>query len=140
MTFVAVKASEMRVALLTACRLVALLVLALTVVAACGSAVDDPPARRKVVDLARAGALAPRGDDDWIGLLPDDLEHTSTGGEVAITRLGDRLIVVFFDFRGLNHYTGWVYDSADALTEDPLGNRPFKADRIEANWFRVDAG
>jgi hypothetical protein len=88
------------------------LLLTATTFSACLPTPDDPEARARVVQ----------------------------GGEIVVVHEGNELIVVFFDFRGLNHYTGWVYASGDSLESDPLGNRPFQADRIAPNWFRVDAG
>jgi len=105
---------------------------------------DDPGSRAQVVELARDGKLALPDDErrEWgdTFILPDDLAHASRGGEVVVLRDANSLVVVFFDFRGFNHYTGWVYTSDDALAEDPMGNHPFKAERIAPNWFRVDAG
>jgi hypothetical protein len=104
---------------------------------------DDPDGRSRVVELARAGELKTVDDwrRDWIFLLPDELDHVSSGGEVVVERNGDDLLVVFFDFRGLNHWTGWLYTtSGDPPPDDPLGNHPFKAEQIAPNWFRIDAG
>jgi hypothetical protein len=105
---------------------------------------NDVEGRAEVVELARAGALALPDDErrDWgdVFVLPDNLDHVSRGGEVVVQRQGGDLVVVFFDFRGLNHYTGWVYASGDRLTEDPLGESPYSIERIGPNWFQVDAG
>lgn len=57
-----------------------------------------------------------------------------------VLRRDGQLTVIIFDFRGLNHYTGWVYRSDGVLTADPSGNQPFEVERVEGNWFRVDAG
>jgi hypothetical protein len=123
-----------------AVRGIALCLLAATALAGCLWAVDDQSGREKVIPLVEAGALGPGPGFDTLG-LPDDLAHLSNGGEVVEIREGDALIVVFFDFRGLNHYTGWVYRSTgDIGDEDPLGNRPFTAKPIAPHWWRVDAG
>jgi hypothetical protein len=120
----------------------AVLALLSMLLAGCLPVADDPGAREKVIELLRAGQLATV--DDWrkdsIYLLPADLDHVSQGGEVAVERSGDSLVVVFFEFRGLNHYTGWVYASGAAPSEDPLGNVPYSAIEIAPHWYRVDAG
>jgi hypothetical protein len=110
--------------------------------AGCLPIADDPASRAQVVELARAGKLAAVNDDrrDTVFLLPRGLDHVSQGGEVHVEHDGDELVVVFFDFRGLNHYTGWVYTSTDKLEDDPLGETPFTSQRVAPNWFRVDAG
>jgi hypothetical protein len=121
--------------------LAAFLVVAALVVG-CLPVADDPSARAKVLEMLRAGQLATV--DDWrkdsTYLLPAGLDHLSQGGDIWVERRDGNLEVVFFDFRGLNHYTGWVYSSGGALTEDPLGNEPFQATEIAPNWYRVDAG
>ena len=111
-------------------------------VAGCLPVADDPAARERVIDLLRAGQLASVDDwrKDFIFVLPADLESVSQGGEIAVERSGDSLVVVFFDVRDLNHYTGWVYSSGGVPVEDPLGNDPFSAVEVAAHWYRVDAG
>ncbi len=123
-------------------RLLATTVLLAVVVGGCLPVADDPAGREKVLDLLRAGQLATV--DDWRRdrnyLLPPGLDHLSQGGDIVVERRADSLVVVFFDFRGLNHYTGWVYSSGAAPTEDPLGNDPFTATEVAPHWYRVDAG
>jgi hypothetical protein len=123
-------------------RWLAALVLLTALLTGCLPVADDPGAREKVIEMLRAGQLATVEDwrKDYIYLLPPDLDHVSQGGEIAVERLGDSLVVVFFDFRGLNHYTGWVYSSVAAPVEDPLGNVPFSAVEVAPHWYRVDAG
>lgn len=117
----------------------ALLVIALTALTGCLPVGDDPDARGQVVDLARSDKLIQAEGFD-VFALPDGLRHASRDGQVIVLRHDADLTVVFFDFRGLNHYTGWVYTSADSLRLDPLGNDPFKADPLGPNSYRVDAG
>ncbi len=85
----------------------------------------------------QSGQLVP--GDQRLATLPADLAHTSADGEVVVVKRGEDLTVVFFDFRGINHYTGWVYSSNGKLDVDPLGNRNWTAETIGPNWFRVDA-
>jgi hypothetical protein len=95
-------------------------------------------ARERVVEMIESGELhVPEGLTRIS--LPRELVHASSGGTIMTLREPDSLAIVFFDFRGLNHYTGWVYTTA-ALTEDPLSNRPFRATPIGDNWYRVEAG
>jgi len=123
-------------------RWLATIVVVAALITGCFPIADDPAAREKVIDMLRAGQLATVEDHrkDFIYLLPANLDHVSQGGEIAVERSGDSLLVVFFDFRGLNHYTGWVYSSGVAPVEDPLGNVPFSAVEIAPHWYRVDAG
>ncbi len=111
-------------------------------VTGCLPVVDDPAARDRVIGMLRAGELATV--DDWrkdvIYLLPADLDQLSEGGEIAVERSDNALVVVFFDFRGLNHYTGWMYSSGVAPIDDPFGNESFSAAKIVPHWYRVDAG
>ena len=109
------------------------------VVAACGFAADDAAGRERALALVREGRL-PAGEGYASLALPDDLDHVSEGGEVAV--IGSATApeaVVFFRFRGLNHYTGWVY-SPTPLSEDPLGNQPFEAKPLGGGWYEVNAG
>ena len=112
------------------------------VLLACLPTADDPAGRQEVLDMLRRDELATV--DDWrrdrVYLLPPELDHASEGGEISVHRDGASLVVLFFDFRGLNHYTGWVYSSEGQLTEDPQGNQPFISKEIAPNWYRVDAG
>ena len=116
-----------------------LLVVTLASVTACLPVADDQEAREQIVDLARSGELVP-AEGINVFIVPVGLNHASRDGEVIVRQEGGGLTVVFFDFRGLNHYTGWVYTSVDALPLDPLGNHPFKAEALSPNWYRVDAG
>lgn len=116
-------------------------ILTVLLVNGCLPIADDPSARERVVDLAKGGNLTSR-DGSFVYTLPGDLSGVSQGGEVVVIHDEgtDAWTIVFFDFRGLNHYTGWIYESTGVLERDPLGNQPFKADSIGPNWFRVDAG
>jgi hypothetical protein len=94
--------------------------------------------RVRVVELLKSGELlSPPGLERLT--LPPEFASASEGGEVVRLREGDVLTVVFFRFRGLNHYTGWVYSDA-AVTEDPLGNQPFQARDLGGGWYEVNAG
>jgi hypothetical protein len=105
-----------------------------------GCVADDPACRDKVVALARDDTLESGHTARFdLFMLPGDLKGCSQGGMVNVERDGG-LIVVFYDVRGTDHYTGWIYASTDTLREDPMGEEPFKANRIAPNWFRVDAG
>lgn len=114
---------------------------ALVWLAACGAPRDDQTGREQIVGLVRVHALeATEHSDEFV--LPDGLEGLSNGGHVWVVRddASGALVVVFMDFRGLNHYTGWVYSSSGVLDEDPLGHQPFTAKEYAKNWFLVDAG
>jgi hypothetical protein len=104
----------------------------------CDDARDDPAGRAEVVEMVMAGTLGPGPGIDTLA-VPERLRHVSTGGEVVGIRDRDAWIVVFFKFRGLNHYTGWIYSERE-LTEDPLGNRPFEATPLGPNWYSVTVG
>jgi hypothetical protein len=117
----------------------ALVVMILTSLTSCLPVADDQDAREQVVDLARSDKLV-RAEGFDVFVVPDGLDHASRDGQVIVLRDGADLTVVFFDVRGLNHYTGWVYTSLDALPLDPLGNDPFQATRLGPHWYRVDAG
>jgi hypothetical protein len=117
-----------------------ILVLAVTL-GGCGLTRDDAGARDEVVALPKAGRLQP--SDGFAGAasaLPNEYASLSDGGEVLVTdRSEGSFTLIFFKFRGLNHYTGWVYSESD-LVEDPLGHQPFVAQPIGGNWYEVIAG
>jgi len=119
------------------------LAIAATVLAAagtlgCESGLQRDDARERVVDMIKSAELpGPLGLKRLT--LPPALAIASDSGEVMTLREGQALTVVFFDFRGLNHYRGSVY-SERPLETDPLGNSPFKATRVADNWYTVEAG
>jgi len=95
--------------------------------------------RMRVITALEEGQLpTPRTSDSTVVVhLPWATGTSNGGGDILVERESDRLVVLFFTYRGiLSHYSGYVYTSDDppALSR-AFGERVRQSTKVEPHWF-----
>jgi hypothetical protein len=98
--------------------------------------------REKIVQMVEKGVLKPNSSEDLpLIKLPSEYQFLSSGGgEIMLEKLGESYSIVFFTYRGIGNFSGFVYTAKDQKpSKKSFGTELLEIDDMDKNWYFVSS-